>query len=102
MLNKEYEFIEMKVCEYFNVCIDDLSSAKRKSDIAMARGFVFYILHRIYHVSASKLAIEYKRSVRAVFWHVDKISYLIKQRAYKEMYEQITHLMNCVPKPMGL
>lgn len=93
MIDEKYIGVENAVCRYFNVSVDDLASSKRRSDVAMARGLVIYILHKTFHLSASKLAMEYKRTVRAIFWHVDKISYLIKQRAYKEMYEQITHLI---------
>lgn len=93
MIDKRYISVENAVCMYFNVSVDDLASSKRRSDVAMARGFVIYILHKTFHLSASKLAMEYKRTVRAIFWHVDKISYLIKQKAYKEMYETIKLLI---------
>ena len=88
------QIVENSVCRYFNITANDLSSKKRNTDTTMARGFAIYILHTSFGYSASKLAAEYRRTPRAVFWHVDKISHLIKQRAYKEMYQTLISDLN--------
>lgn len=94
MNDKDVINVEGAVCRYFNISANDLSSNNRNSDITMARGFAIYILHTSFGYSASKLAAEYRRTPRAVFWHVDKISHLIKQRAYKEMYQTLISDLN--------
>ena len=92
--HRDIQIVENSVCRYFNISSNDLSSKKRNTDTTMARGFAIYILHTSFGYSASKLAAEYRRTPRAVFWHVDKISHLIKQRAYKEMYQTIISDLN--------
>lgn len=94
MEQSNIHIVENSVCRYFNITANDLSSKKRNTDTTMARGFAIYILHTSFGYSASKLAAEYRRTPRAVFWHVDKISHLIKQRAYKEMYQTLISDLN--------
>ena len=55
----------------------------------MARGYIFYILHVDKDMSTNKIANTYLRTARAVFWHVSKIKSLMKQRAYKEIYQNL-------------
>lgn len=94
MDKKDVLNVEGAICRYFCISPNDLASNSRNSEITMARGFAIYILHTSFGYSASKLAREYRRTSRAVFWHVDKISHLIKQRAYKEMYQTLMSDLN--------
>ena len=81
--------VEKKVCKYFNVDKQAIVNNDRTSQVSMARGFIFYILHKDYELSINKIANTYFRTSRAVFWHVNKVNFLLKQRMYKEIYSNI-------------
>jgi chromosomal replication initiation ATPase DnaA len=81
--------VEKKVCKYFNVDKQAIVNNDRTSQVSMARGFIFYILHKDYELSINKIANTYFRTSRAVFWHVNKVTFLLKQRMYKEIYNNI-------------
>lgn len=86
---KIIENIEREVCKYFCVSINSIANNDRTSQVSMARGYIFYILHKDYGLSISKIANTYFRTPRAVFWHINKIKYFLKQRMYKEIYHSI-------------
>lgn len=81
--------VESIVCKHFGVKEHEIISKIRKSQVAMARGYIFFILHTNYNISSGKLASYYERTNRAVFWHINKISFLLRQRIYKEIFNQI-------------
>lgn len=81
--------VEKKVCKYFNVDKQAIVNNDRTSQVSMARGFIFYILHKDYELSINKIANTYFRTSRAVFWHVNKVTFLLNQRMYKEIYSNI-------------
>lgn len=83
------ERVEKDVCNFFGVHKQAIASKERTSQVSMARGYVFYILHKDYGISISKIANTYFRTSRAVFWHIGKIKYFLKQRMYKEIYNNI-------------
>ena len=86
---KLIERTEKKVCEFFGINRQSIVNMDRTSQPTMARGYIFYILHNDYHISISKIANTYFRTPRAVFWHIGKIKYLLKQKMYKEIYSNI-------------
>jgi chromosomal replication initiation ATPase DnaA len=86
---KQIDEIEKEVCKYFNVDKQSIVNNDRTSQVSMARGFIFYILHKDCGLSISKIANTYFRTSRAVFWHVNKVTFLLKQRMYKEIYSNI-------------
>ena len=86
---KIIERIEKSVCDFFGVNIQSIVNTDRTSQVSMARGYIFYILHNDYEISISKIANTYFRTPRAVFWHIGKIKYLLKQKMYKEIYSNI-------------
>lgn len=81
--------VEKDVCSFFGVKPQSIVSKDGTSQPTMARGYIFYILHNDYHISISKIANTYFRTPRAVFWHIGKIKYLLKQKMYKEIYSNI-------------
>ncbi len=81
--------IERKVCAYFCVNTQTIVNNNRTSQVSMARGYIFYILHKDFGLSINKIANTYFRTSRAVFWHINKIKHLLKQRMYKEIYNNI-------------
>ena len=81
--------VEKGVCSFFGVKSQSIVSKDGTSQTTMARGYIFYILHNDYHISISKIANTYFRTPRAVFWHIGKIKYLLKQKMYKEIYSNI-------------
>lgn len=84
------ERIEEAVCGYLNISTQSLVNQDRKANITLGRGIVMYILHKQYGFSANELAKLYFRTRRAVFWHINKIDYLIKkQKMYMKMYADI-------------
>lgn len=83
------EKIEREVCKYFCVSINSIANNDRTSQVSMARGYIFYILHKDYGLSISKISETYYRTSRAVFWHINKVKFLLKQRMYKEIYQTI-------------
>lgn len=90
--DEEYKIIERtekKVCEHFGVHRQSIVNKDGTSIVSMARGYIFYILHKEYGISIAKIANTYFRTSRAVFWHIGKIKCLIKQRIYKEIYNSI-------------
>lgn len=86
---KLIERTEKKVCEFFGINRQSIVNMDRTSVVSMARGYIFYILHKDYKLSISKIANTYYRTNRAVFWHIGKIKHLLKQRIYKEIYNSI-------------
>lgn len=81
--------VERVVCKHFGVKEYEIVSKIRKSQVAMARGYIFFILHTNYNISSGKLSSYYDRTSRAIFWHINKISFLLRQRIYKEIFNQI-------------
>ena len=81
--------VEKDVCAFFGVNRQAIVNKDRTSQVSMARGYIFYILHKEYGLSISKIANTYLRTNRAVFWHIGKIKYFLKQRMYKEIYNNI-------------
>lgn len=86
---KIIEKVEKDVCRYFGVDKQAIVNKDRTSQVSMARGYIFYILHKEYGLSIAKIANTYLRTSRAVFWHIGKIKYFLKQRMYKEIYNNI-------------
>lgn len=81
--------VEKMVCKYFNVPCQSVVNRDMTSQSSLARGYVFYILHVNYKLSINKIANTYFRTSRTVFWHVNKVKHLLKQRMYKEIYNNI-------------
>ena len=74
-MDKEREYfgiVEEIVSSYFDVSIEDMKMGNRKSNVTLARGYAMYILHRDLGLSISKIAKEFGRTTRAVFWHISK------------------------------
>lgn len=86
---KTIERVEKDVCRCFGVDRQSIVNQDRTSQVSMARGYIFYILHKDYGISISKIANTYFRTPRAVFWHIGKIKYFLRQRMYKEIYNSI-------------
>lgn len=86
--------VECTVCEYFNVQCQSIVNRDMTSQVSLARGYIFYILHVNYKLSISKIANTYQRQKRVVFWHINKIKHLIKQRMYREIYDNICECKN--------
>lgn len=86
---KTIERVEKNVCSFFGVNRQSIVNQDRTSQVSMARGYIFYILHKDYGLSISKIANTYFRTPRAVFWHINKIKFLLKQRMYKEIYTNV-------------
>ena len=90
---KVIEKVEECVCSYFGVNADKLPSRAKTLNIAMARAFVFYVLHTDYNISINKIANTYFRTPRLVNWQCEKIRYLIKLKNYAKMYNDIMESM---------
>lgn len=86
------EKVESIVCGFFDVKPQMVINTNRTSQVSLARGYIFYILHKNYNISISKIANTYFRTTRAVFWHIEKITYFLNQRMYKEIYDNICKL----------
>lgn len=83
------DYVEKQVCDYLCVPTQAIVNRDMTAQVSLARGYIFYILHTKYKLSISKLTIIYLRKKRVVFWNISKIKYLLKQRIYKEMYDNI-------------
>ena len=87
---KEREYfviVEDIVSSYFDVSIEDMKMGNRKCNVTLARGYAMYILHRDFGLSISKIAKEFGRTTRAVFWHISKISSFMEfSHIYKKIY----------------
>lgn len=90
---KVIEKVEECVCSYFGVNSDKLPSRTKTLNIAMARAFIFYILHTDYKLSVNKIANTYFRTSRLVNWQCEKIRYMLKQRNYAKTYSDILESM---------
>lgn len=90
---KVIEKVEECVCSYFGVNSDKLPSRTKTLNIAMARAFVFYILHTDYNISINKIANTYFRTPRLVNWQCEKLRYMLKQRNYAKTYNDIIEAM---------
>jgi chromosomal replication initiation ATPase DnaA len=81
--------LERCVCSIMSVESEQVKSKNLKTNVTLARGFIFYILHKRYGFSISLISKLYNRSIRNVFWHNDKIEHFLKQNSYKEIYNNI-------------
>jgi chromosomal replication initiation ATPase DnaA len=81
--------IEKKVCDYFSIPCQKIVNRDMTAQVSLARGYIFYILHVNHGISIGKITNVYLRKKRVVFWHINKIKHLIKQRMYKEIYNNI-------------
>jgi hypothetical protein len=81
--------LERCVCDVLNVEQVQIKNKNYKSDATLARGYVFYILHKNYGFSVSLISKLYKRCKRNIYWHNDKIEHFLKQKHYKEIYNNI-------------
>lgn len=80
--------IEEKICVHFGIDKNDMFCRSRKN--ALARGYLWYILHYDNGLSANKIAKRYDRTSRVVFSLIAKIKYLIDtQKTYKEHYNAL-------------
>lgn len=86
--------IEKKVCRYFDVRCQAIVNRDMTSQVSLARGYIFYILHVDHKISINKIANTYFRKKRVVFWNINKIKHLLKIRMYKEMYNNICEKEN--------
>jgi chromosomal replication initiation ATPase DnaA len=80
--------VEKIVCKFFNVTEQDVLNHNHKRDSSMARGFIWYILHYDYEMSATKIANTYYRVPRSVKSLISKTKYSIKKQS---MYRKIYH-----------
>ena len=89
-MDKEREYfviVEDIVSSYFDASIEDMKMGNRKSNVTLARGYAMYILDRDLGLSISKIAKEFGRTTRAVFWHISKISSFMEfSHIYKKIY----------------
>jgi chromosomal replication initiation ATPase DnaA len=81
--------IESCVCSHLNVETTNIKKKNLTTNVTLARGLIFYILHKEFSFSISLIANLYNRSVRNVFWHNDKITHYLKQTTYKALYLSI-------------
>lgn len=81
--------VEKAVCEYFLVKPQEVVNSNRTAQVSLARGYIFYILHVDYKLSIGKLVSVFFRKKRVINWNVSKIKFLLKQRIYKDIYNNI-------------
>lgn len=91
---KLIDTIESIVCKNFGVDCQSIINNDKRANTSMARGFLFYILHVDYEISIGKLSNTYLRTPRTIFWHVNKMKHLVKQRVFKEIYDKICNAIN--------
>ena len=91
---KIIERVEEAVCRYFGVDEDKIASKQKTLNVAMARAFIFYILHIDYKLSINKIANTYFRTARLVNWQCEKVRYMLKQRNYAKTYSDILEAIN--------
>lgn len=85
--------LERCVCNVLNVEPEQVKNKNIKTNVTLARGFIFYILHKKYGFSVGLISKLYKRSIRNVYWHNDKIEHFLKQNSYKEIYYSIINVL---------
>lgn len=82
--------VEHKVCEYYNLTIDEVVEKTNKKQPSMARGLLYYALHYIYNVSIGKIAKRYNRKERGVKALVSKMKFLVEHhKEYKNVFSGI-------------
>lgn len=86
---KKIDLVEKVLCKEFNVSENDFASKNSTANVSLARGFLFHFLHKYYNLSVGKMSKYYFRSPRSIFWNVSKMDFLIKQRAYRDIYERV-------------
>lgn len=84
--------VEESVCKYFSVPSQRIINKDMTSQVSLARGYIFYILHVDKKISINKIANVYLRQKRVVFWNVSKIRHLLKLKVYKEIYDNICEI----------
>ncbi len=84
--------VEESVCKYFSVSCQRIINKDMTSQVSLARGYIFYILHVDKKISINKIAKVYLRQKRVVFWNVSKIRHLLKLKVYKEIYDNICEI----------
>lgn len=82
--------VEHKVCEYYELTIDEVVEKTNKKQPSMARGLLYYALHYIYNVSIGKIAKRYNRKERGVKALVSKMKFLVENhKEYKYIFSEI-------------
>lgn len=82
--------VESGVCPMFNVNEQEILNKNHKREPSIARGFVWYILHYLYHLPISQISEVYFRSPRGVKAHIARTKELLKrQRIYENIYLEI-------------
>ena len=87
---KIIEKVEAIICPTFNVSEQEIVNKNHKRDSSIARGFVWYILHYVFHLPISQISEIYFRSPRGVKAHIARTKELLKrQRIYENIYLEI-------------
>lgn len=87
--------IERIVCQYFDVCPEDILDKGHKTGQSLAKGFLWYILHKDYKISSNALARIYFRTQRSLLMHIAKTNSCIQaNKRYKTYYKELRETLD--------
>lgn len=87
--------IEWIVCQYFDVCPEDILDKGHKTEQSLAKGMLWYILHKDYKISSNALARVYFRTQRSLLMHIAKTTSCIQtNKRYKTYYKEIREILD--------
>ena len=73
--------IQNAVAEFFNMTVDDLLSAKRTSDLALARQIAMFLCRKLTEVSLQQIGFSFRKKDHTTVLHAHrKISQMVKEQ----------------------
>lgn len=90
--NFDIKDIEVGVCDFFEVSLEDVYSRTKNRKVSCARHFLWFILHEDYGMSNAQIAKRYGRIKRRVVEYISKIRFRVANQrgdalVYKELKE---------------
>jgi len=87
VVDEQIAEIEQSICDFFSLTYEDVFSKKLRRDLALARHFAVYVLHRKCGISINRLAKRYNCSVRYITKSCASIDFYINHdKKYKSYY----------------
>ena len=73
--------IQHAVAEFFSMSVDDLLSAKRTSDLALARQIAMFLCRKLTEVSLQQIGLSFRKKDHTTVLHAHrKISQMVKEQ----------------------
>ena len=87
------ESIILKVCNYYNVTLDELMSKSRLRKIADARNTLFYIFHKCYKMTSTEVGKIFNKNHATILSGANKIDGFMRfDKVFRNQINQIINI----------